>query len=544
MPVRSYPVRPGRIAADCTLGRALTFDHVVVGAGSAGCVVAARLSEDPRRSVLLLEAGPADIRREIGIPAAFSRLFRTEYDWAYETAPQPGLDGRRLYWPRGRGLGGSSSINAMMWVRGVPADFDAWAAAGNAGWSYGEVVEYFRRIEDAVRHDPEHTGIGGPVRVEEQRSPNPGTHLFVAACQRAGIPRNSNSNAGTNEGVDYTQVFQRRGRRVSSAAAYLRPVMRRSNLTMETGALVTRVVLEGGRATGVAYVKEGQLRTARVRGDVVLSGGAVNSPQLLMLSGIGPEEHLRSVGIDPVVDLPGVGSNLSDHLSCGMVMATSRTDTLVAAETLPQLLAYVLRRRGLLTSNVGEAHAFLRADAASEGADIELIFAPVPFLDHGATNPPGHGYTIGAVLLQPESRGEVRLASADPFQPPVIDPRYLTSDRDTELLAWGLEQVIRIFATEPLGGVVTGPIRPDVVPATRQDRVDVLRAWAETLYHPAGTCAMGAGPQAVVDAQLRVRGVAGLRVADTSVMPTLNRGHTHAVAVMIGERAADLVRAA
>ncbi|MEX2424558.1 MAG: GMC family oxidoreductase N-terminal domain-containing protein [Acidimicrobiia bacterium] len=517
------------------------YDYIIVGAGAAGSVLASRLSADPDRTVLLLEAGGSHRRKEIAIPAAFSKLFGTNFDWAYRTVPQRELHDRELYWPRGKGIGGSSSMNAMMWVRGVPADYDAWAAAGNDGWSYDDVRPYFRRAEDAVRRDRVHTGVGGPIRVEEQRDTNPGTHLFVAACQRAGIPRNPNSNAGTNLGVDYTQVTQRRGRRASSASVYLDPVRSRPNLVVETGAHAVRVSIDAGKAGGVSYLQSGELRTARVRREVILAGGAVNTPQLLMLSGIGPAEHLADVGIEAVVDAPGVGSNLSDHLAAGFMMETTRTDTLVAAETPFQLADYLTRRRGLLTSNVGEAHAFVESRPGL--GDIELIFAPVPFLDHGLTKPDRYGYTIAAILLQPESRGTVRLASDNPLSPPLIDPGYLTADGDLQSLAWGLERVAEVFATEPLAGVVRDPIRPETLPSTEDERAEVIRSWSETLYHPVGTAAMGSTPDSVVDPQLRVRGVEGLRVADASVMPTLNRGHTFAPVVMIAEKASEMILA-
>lgn len=517
------------------------YDYIIVGAGAAGSVLASRLSADPDRTVLLLEAGGSHRRKEIAIPAAFSKLFQTDFDWAYRTVPQSELHDRELYWPRGKGIGGSSSINAMMWVRGVPADFDTWEAAGNTGWSYDDVLPYFRQAEDAVRRDPVHTGVGGPIRVEDQRDPNAGTHLFVAACQRAGIPRNHNSNAGTNLGVDYAQVTQRRGRRESSATAYLDPVRSRPNLVVETGAHALRVVFDEGRASGVSYLQEGELRTARVRREVILAGGAVNTPQLLMLSGIGPGPHLVEFGIEVVVDSPGVGSNLSDHLAAGLIMETTRTDSLRAAETPAQLADYLTRRRGLLTSNVGEAHAFLESRPGLVGPDIELIFAPVPFIDHGLSGPDRHGYTIAAILLQPESRGTVRLASNDPLTPPRIDPGYLTATVDLERLDWGLRRVAEVIATEPFAGVIGDPIRPDRLPATESERIEAIRTWSETLYHPVGTAAMGSNSNAVVDPRLRVRGVDGLRVADASVMPTLTRGHTFAPVVMIAEKASEMI---
>ncbi len=519
------------------------YDHVVVGAGSAGCVLAARLSADPARSVLLLEAGPASRRKEIAIPAAFSKLFHSELDWDYRTAPQASLHDRELYWPRGKCLGGTSTINAMMWVRGTPADYDDWALAGNDGWAYEDLLPYFKRSEDAVRTDPMHVGVGGAVRIEEQRDPNPGTHLFVAACQRAGIPRNPNANAGANDGVDYAQVSQRRGRRVSSADAYLAPARRRPNLTVKTEAHVVRLVVEAGTVQGLSYVHDGEVRTVRVSGEVVLSAGAVNSPQVLMLSGIGPADHLRSVGVEPVLDLPGVGSNLCDHLASGLVVGTSRTDSLVAAETVRQLARYLSRRKGLLTSNVGEAHAFLRSRDDLAAPDIELIFAPVPYLDHGDTQSEGHGYTVGVVLLQPASHGTIRLASSDPLAPPVIDPAYLSVAEDLDTIAWGLGRAVDVLETQPLAEVITDPIRPERIPRTDAERRETVRLHAETLYHAAGTCAMGTGDQAVVDHVLRVRGVAGLRVVDASVMPKLNRGHTHAATVAIAEKAADLILA-
>lgn len=523
----------------------MIYDYVIVGAGSAGCVLAARLSEDPATRVLLLEAGGPDSKQEIRIPAAFSKLFNTEVDWAYHTLPQPGLDGRRLFWPRGKMLGGSSSMNAMMWLRGVAADYDGWAAAGNDGWSWDDVAPYFRRAEDTEPAPdtpaPALLGVGGPVPVSRQRDPNPSTELFVRACERLGIPRNPAVNTGSNDGVALTMVNQRRGARVSSASAYLKPAMKRPNLTVETGARVTRVVIDDATARGVEYRVDGTERTVEARREVILSGGAINTPQILMLSGIGPRGHLEDVGVEVVRDLPGVGSNLADHLAAGVIEHTDRPDTLVAAETPIQIVNYLVRRRGLLSSNVAEAHAFIRTEPALAGPDIELIFAPVPFHEHGQSDIGEPGLTIGVVLLQPESRGTVRLASRDALSDPLIDPAYLSADGDLDTLARGVERAIEVFETEPLRSIVTGPMIPDSIPRGREEVEAVIRRRAETLYHPAGTCRMGIDDQAVVGPDLRVRGIARLRVADVSVMPSLVRGHTHAPAVMIGEKAADLV---
>lgn len=523
---------------------AAMFDYVIVGAGSSGGVLAARLSEDPRVRVALIEAGPAESTREVDIPAAFSKLFNTERDWSYHTQPQPELNDRRLFWPRGKMLGGSSSINAMMWVRGVPPDYDAWAKRGNTGWSYDEILPYFKRAEDVdpERSAPDSLGTGGPLTISNQRDPHPTTAMFIESCRRVGIPRNLNANVGFNDGVDYTLVNQKRGMRWSVASGYLKPAMKRPNLTVISGALASRIVIEDGTARAIVYSVGDRIETVSARREIVLCGGAINSPQLLMLSGVGPRDHLEALGIDVVQDLSGVGSDLSDHLAMGLTVRSQRTDTLAAAESRRQLVKFLMSRKGLLTSNVGEAHAFLRSSDALEGPDIELIFAPVPYVDHGQADVTDHGMTVAAVLLQPESRGTIRLASTDPTQAPFIDPRYLSVGADLETLTWGVEQARSVLATSPLASEVAGPILPDPIPEDRDSVAASIRMYAETLYHPIGTCRMGVDERAVVDAELRVRGVSGLRVVDASVMPSLNRGHTHAPAVMIGERAADLIR--
>jgi choline dehydrogenase len=517
-------------------------DCVIIGAGTAGCVLANRLTADPSRRVLLVEAGGSDRKTEISIPAAFAKLFHTDVDWDYETVPQARLHGRRLYWPRGKVLGGSSSLNAQMWVRGHPSDYDRWAELGNDGWGYHDVLPYFRRAERVQRSAGE--GGDGPVSVSEQRDPNPATERFVAACMELGLTRNANVNAGTLDGVDVTQVAQRRGRRCSTATAYLKPVAKRRNLTVITGALVSRIVIEEGTATGIEYrVGNGPPRRA-IASEVVVAAGAVNSPQLLMLSGIGPADELARHGIAPVRDLPGVGGNLVDHLAAGVVWGTTRGDTLGEAERPGQLIRYLLFRRGMLTSNVGEAIAFVRTRPELDLPDVELIFAPVPYLRHGAFVPPRPGYTIGVILLQPRSRGRVTLASPDPADKPLIDPGYLDHPEDVATLVAGVRVAQEVFAQPAFAGWVTGPLVPDRLLATDTAITAHIRQWCETLYHPAGTCRMGVDDLSVVDPELRVRGVAGLRVVDASIMPTLNRGHTAAPVVMIAEKAADLIAGA
>lgn len=522
--------------------------YVIVGAGSAGAVVAGRLTEDPAVSVTLLEAGAAPKRKEVNIPAAFSALFTTDLDWNYHTEPQAHLGDRRLYWPRGRALGGSSVLNAMMWVRGHRADYDAWAAAGCAGWGYDEVLPYFQRAEhrapgDADRDGDGHHGTSGPLHIQDQRDMNPASRAYLAACREIGLRSLPHHNTGDHEGFAPTVVNQRRGRRWSTYDGYLKPAMGRPNLTVVTGALVDRVLFDGHRATGVAYQDaDGHDHTVTADREVVLSGGAVSSPLLLQRSGVGPPELLERHGIDVVAPSPGVGANLQDHLMVGIVVQCPQPVTLVDAEKPAQLLRYLALRRGLLTSNVGEVAAFVRSRPELDAPDLELVFAPVPYIDHGQVDePPGHGVTAGPVLLQPESGGTVTITSADPAEPPAIDPGYLERPGDLDVMTAGVRQALRLLETRAMAPFVGDPIEaPDS--DGDADIEAFLAAQAETLYHPVGTCRMGADAASVVDPELRVRGVEGLRVIDASVMPTINRGHTHAPAVMIGERGAELLR--
>lgn len=534
----------------------LAADYIVVGAGSAGAALAARLSEDPAVSVLLFEAGGPDSALELHVPAAFSKLFRGPYDWGYDTVPQERLEGRTVFWPRGKTLGGSSSLNAMMWVRGFAADYDEWAETAGPTWSWQALLPRFRRVERTEGPADDDHGTAGPQAVEHQRDPRPHTAAFLEAAREAGHPITP-ANLAEGQGFSQTMVSQHRGARASTADAYLKPARRRRNLRVVTNALVRRVTFAPGdhqpRASGVYVDIAGVTRHATARREVILSGGAINTPQVLMLSGIGPAGHLAEHGIDVVVDAPEVGENLQDHLVAGLA-PEARGGTLYGAESLAQLCRYLAARKGMLTSNVGEACGFLRTEVADRAGvpgvlpDIEIIFAPVPYVGEGLVPTPAEGITVGAILLRPKSRGTIRLASADPAEKAVIDPGYLTDPDgiDEATMLAGLAECERLIATDALRAVTTGGwIQPEggerMSPTERAELS--LRRYSHTLYHPVGTARMGTDAASPVDPELRVRGVSGLRVADASVMPTVIRGHTNAPAIVIGEVAAELIRA-
>ncbi|MFF2619859.1 GMC family oxidoreductase [Kitasatospora sp. NPDC058046] len=521
------------------------YDYLVVGAGSAGCAVAARLCVDPRVRVALIEAGGQDDDPAIKIPAAFPTLFGGEHDWDFRTTPQRGLAGRVIRCPRGRGLGGSSSINANVWTRGHQADFDGWAGVGGPGWSFAGVEPLFRRIEHrAGAHIPSLYGVDGPLYVENVRGESEATASFLAACAELGLPFSEDVNAPDNTGAGRVSTSQRRGERWSSADGYLRSISH-SNLDVLTHLHVQRITISDRRATGVeALSRSGRSVALVARREVIVSAGAINSPHLLMLSGIGPEGPLARHGIECVSPLPGVGTGLQDHLFVPLIVHCPRPVTLASAGGSDAAEAYKLHRRGPLTSNIAEAACFLASGAEQPAPDLEIAFLPVAFVNDGLESQSEHALTIAAVLLQPNSTGRVRLRSAAAADPPEIDPGYLTDPGgdDIRRLRHGLEIARSLFGTAALAPY-TGDQWFEDLDLGDPDSVDQhIRHHSGSAFHLVGTCRMGSDSGAVVDTELRVHGVSGLRVADASVMPRITRGHTHAPSVVIGERAADLIR--
>ncbi|WP_430297235.1 GMC family oxidoreductase [Sinomonas sp. B1-1] len=522
------------------------YDYVVIGAGSAGCVLANRLSEDGRASVLLLEAGPAPRSPLLRVPAAGSLLYKSRYDWTLETEPQPHLDGRRLYVGRGRGLGGSTLINSMICMRGAPRDYDHWASSGNPGWSFAEVLPYFRKLEDNQRGASAFHGAGGPLRVEDLRWVSPLSRAFLESAAAAGHRRNEDFNGAEQEGVGLHQVAQRGGRRQSAADAYLRPAKARPNLAVRTGARVTRLHT-GASGVGAAYVKDGRPHAVRARREVLLCAGALHSPQILLLSGIGPSGHLRQMGIPVVKDLPGVGQNLHDHVAMGVACSCAQPlgfGRALAPWALPRhLLHYLLSRRGPLASNVLEAGGFARSEPGLAAPDLQFAFLPVWAMDHGLTRVKGDGFVLLTLLLRPESRGSVSLRSADPLDAPRLQPNYLASPGDRAALLRGIRLVREVIGTGPLAALRGDECYPGAGVQDDDGLLAWIRAFAEHGDHPVGTARMGRDAMAVVDERLRVHGVPGLRVVDASVMPTIVGGNTNIPTVMIAERAADLIKA-
>jgi choline dehydrogenase len=518
------------------------YDYIIVGAGSAGCVLANRLTEQSDVSVLLLEAGGSGRHPNVTIPAAFAKLFKTGRDWGYSYEAQKAVGGRDLFTPRGKMLGGSSSMNAMIYVRGNRADYDGWAAGGAKGWSYDEVLPYFVRSERNERiHDSLH-GQTGPLNVADLRSQNPLTATFLTAAQQAGLALNRDINGVEQDGVTAAQVTQKGGRRNSTANAFLHPVRKRPNLTVHTGAMARRVLIANERAVGVEYRKDGKTIAAHASGEVIVSGGAFNSPQLLQLSGIGPADVLAGLGIDVVVDSPHVGANLQDHPIAPMSWATSAKDTLFDAEKPASLLRYLLTSSGHLSSNVGEAIAFTRTGPDLDAPDLQLHWAPAFFQNHGSDTHPSPAYSMGPTLLQPRSRGTVTITSTDPAAAPRIVGNFLTDQADVDTLLAGIKLAREIAASPALAPLTGDALLPGKDVTSNKDVTAWLRSHVETVYHPTSTVRMGLPGEGAVDERLRVYGVDGLRVVDASVMPSVTRGNTNAPTIMIAEMAADLIR--
>ena len=517
-------------------------DYVIVGAGSAGAVLAARLTDDPGTTVLLLEAGPEAEADEISIPVAFAQLFKTRWDWNYTTTEQKQLHNRRTYWPRMKALGGCSSMNAMIYIRGNRADYDSWRDEyGATGWGYDDVLPYFVRSEGNTRLGSPYHGQDGPLHVEDRVYTHELTQLWVESAVSAGMKPTDDFNGPEQEGAGLYQVTCRGGRRWSTERAYLEPVRHRDNLDVETGAFATRIVVEGERATGVTYRVCGREVTVSARKEVLLCGGAINSPQLLMLSGIGPAAHLREHGIDVVADLAGVGQRLQDHPAVPLIWYTRGTTDLSEFAGVKNLVRWKARGTGPLASNVGEGGGFLRTREELTAPDLQYHVAPAGFYDNGFHEPTRRMFTAAPTLVSVRSRGSLRLRSADPSWHPAIDAAYFDDGADLDAMLAGIKRLWEICGQGPLERYLEKPWQLPADP-TDEDFVEHIRKHAQTLYHPVATCAMGSGEDAVVDPELRVRGVSGLRVVDASVMPVVPRGNTNAPTVMVAERAADLIR--
>ncbi len=526
------------------------YDYIIVGAGSAGCVLANRLSADPSRRVCLLEAGPEDTSPWIHIPVGIFFTMRSKtLNWGYTTEPQPHLRQRRLFWPRGKTLGGCSSSNAMVYTRGHRRDYDAWATSGNQGWSYADLLPLFKRSQHQERGPSEYHGTGGPLNVADPRQRSAISEVFIRAATEVGYPRNDDFNGPEQEGVGFYQVTQKDGRRCSSARAYLHPIRQRPNLTVITNALASRILFQGRRAVGVAYLdRVGNTVELQARLEIVLSGGAINSPQLLLLSGVGPRAELERHGIPLVRELPGVGQNLQDHLDVIVAHRDLRRASYgFALSFLPTLLESIVeyRRhgRGFLTSNLAEVGGFVKSDPTLPLPNLQYHLTSTILDDHGRRIWGGYGYSLHVCDLRPKSRGYLALKSADPRDPPLIQPNYLSHPDDLETLLAGVKTCRKILAAPAFGGYRGEELFPGAAVQSDDELREFIRRRAETIYHPVGTCKMGHDPLAVVDDRLRVHGVRGLRVVDASIMPTLIGGNTNAPVMVIGEKAADLMLA-
>ena len=518
------------------------FDYIIVGAGSAGCVLANRLSADGKHSVLLLEAGPKDSNLWIHVPLGYGKLFKDKtVNWMYQTEPEPGLDGRTIFQPRGKVLGGSSSINGLLYVRGQHEDYDRWRQHGNGGWGYDDVLPYFKKAENQARGADEFHGVGGPLPVSDSRHGDPLSDAFIAAAAETGIPVNKDFNGASQEGAGWFQTTTRNGKRASTAVAYLRPAKGRKNLHVETTALAQRILFEGRRAAGVEYRKEGSLRTARARREILVSSGAYNSPQLLQLSGVGPAELLKKHGIDVVLDAVGVGHDLQDHMQIRVVMRCSQPITLndIVNHPLRRIMAgarYAAFRKGPLTIAAGTSGAFFKTNPRLATPDIQIHFLPFSTDKMGEKLHAFSGFTASVCQLRPESRGSLRIKSADPSVPPEIRINYLATETDRTANVEGLKILRKILHAPALRPFVVDEYDPGAKVVSDEDLLVHCRRRGSTIYHPTSTCRMGNDPLAVVDQRLKVRGIEGLRVVDASVMPDLMSGNINAPTIMIAER--------
>lgn len=526
-----------------------SFDYIVVGAGSAGCVLADRLSASGRHRVLVLEAGGEDRNIWIHVPIGYAKLFAdAKNNWMYNSEPEPECAGRSIIQPRGKVMGGSSSINGLLYIRGQAEDFDHWRQLGNAGWSFTDVLPYFRRAEDQQRGEDELHGVGGPLAVRDVSEGHPLCDAFIDACEQAGLPRTEDFNGPTQEGAGYFQLTTRNGRRWSTARGYLRPARKRPNVAVVANALTTRILLEGRRAVGVEYVKDGAMHVARANGEVILASGAFNSPQLLQLSGVGPGDLLRQHGIEVIADMKGVGSDLQDHYQARFNYRGTTRNTIndmmgSMTKRVAAGLRYALFRKGFLTVGAGYAGGFFKTDPSLPSPDVQFHFILFSADAVGQKLHPWPGFLASICQLRPESRGFVRIKSADPAQAPAIQPRYMTAQLDRDVMVAGMKLLRRVMGQPAIARYIDEELMPGPKVQTDAEYLEFARQKGTTVFHPTSTCRMGSDVTAVVDERLRVHGFQGLRVADASIMPTVVSGNTNAACVMIGEKASDMILA-